>query len=575
MAENLETRQDIIDDINGYMHGPTTGFFSKYFGRLAKSDAASLNRDPDPLPAALPTNLWHWFATLFTDDCHGYRLTWRTKPLVNSGRSVDSGGPVFLTSNDPDRHEGNEWVDVRVVGEYRSNYGQYEGGFLDLCAHARQVFASQPTRLFLHGFYILESSMELWVFDRSGMYSCDVFDVQRDTSQFLTVMDRYKMMSDEELGMSSIIENAETGKRIIASPIGQLYLENLPLRSSEDVVGEGTTVYRAKREHSNGWDYVVKFKWQLASDRPEEQLWNIANNKKVWGMVSLDYHNTITSTANLRTGLKFVSTRQFPSEKHQANTSHPQGQSDTRTAGINGYTEETDRHFEDRILNCIITSPVGRPLHAFGPPLELLQVFRDAIKGHRSLYQDARILHQDVSLDNIIITDAQDHGEPRGILIDLDSAMELDNRQALDEQIIGTRRFMAIGVLKSRRHTYRHDLESFLYVFLFVVIANRSENLPATSMLRRWSSQDSSWEDLAALKTHDMDAPNFNCLLAEFPAGFEALKPVATKLHQLLFPPEEGTMWTGTVGSLKGTNELYDGILGAFDEAIGHGLDGK
>jgi serine/threonine-protein kinase RIO1 len=77
----------------------------------------------------------------------------------------------------------------------------------------------------------------------------------------------------------------------------------------------------------------------------------------------------------------------------------------------------------------------------------LLQVFRNAIKCHRSLYYDAKILHQDVSPGNIIILDGQDEGRPRGTLIDLASAIELADGSRTDLGMTGTRPFMAIGVL--------------------------------------------------------------------------------------------------------------------------------
>jgi len=49
--------------------------------------------------------------------------------------------------------------------------------------------------------------------------------------------------------------------------------------------------------------------------------------------------------------------------------------------------------------------------------------------------------------------------------------------------------FMVIEVLKGTAHTYRHDLESFFYVFLWVIIRygqGPDKNLPKTSQLRDW-----------------------------------------------------------------------------------------
>ena len=62
---------------------------------------------------------------------------------------------------------------------------------------------------------------------------------------------------------------------------------------------------------------------------------------------------------------------------------------------------------------------------------------------------------------------------------------ELDSSPSGVRHRTGT---MAIEVLEGRAHTYRYDLESFFYVFLWVIIRYGQEtdkNLPNTSRLRR------------------------------------------------------------------------------------------
>lgn len=246
-----------------------------------------------------------------------------------------------------------------------------------------------------------------------------------------------------------------------------------------------------------------------------------------------------------------------------------EGQRQEETCSSDGFvecTEETDNFFQNRILACIVTSPVGRPLHTFQSLLELLQVLRDAIKCHRSLYHDAKILHQDVSPGNIIILDGQDEGKPQGVLIDLDSAIELAEGAETEPDITGTRPFMAIGVLQSECHSYRHDLESFLYVFLWTIITNHTDNPPETSKLRQWSSGD--WDELAVRKSLDMDQEGFETILGEFPPEFDSLKPLAENLRQVLFPLRTGVIWTGTDGSPKAVDKLYNEMIHALEEAI-------
>lgn len=55
---------------------------------------------------------------------------------------------------------------------------------------------------------------ELWIFDRSGMYSCEVFDVSESPCRFFTVLIGYVSMSDAELGLSTLIKDDGPGTHI-------------------------------------------------------------------------------------------------------------------------------------------------------------------------------------------------------------------------------------------------------------------------------------------------------------------------------------------------------------------------
>jgi hypothetical protein len=72
--------------------------------------------------------------------------------------------------------------------------------------------------------------------------------------------------------------------------------------------------------------------------------------------------------------------------------------------------------YGNRIHCCLVVSPAGRPLHAYRSVGELLEVLRDAIQGHKSLLEDGKILHRDISENNIIITEAATKGDPKGML---------------------------------------------------------------------------------------------------------------------------------------------------------------
>ncbi|KAM5361949.1 hypothetical protein ACJA88_014258 [Fusarium oxysporum] len=580
--------QEILDNIDGRMHGPMSGFVKKYFSNfryvrlddLLEIQAAGRISSRCAVPSAAPSpdNFLPWFSNYVSRELDGARGSWHISNgnVASQHESVDDGARLLLTM--PASLASNvqtRWDHVQVIGQfYHRGCVCYQDGLLRLCRSAHQVFASQPTRLFLHGFYIRGSLIELWVFDRSGLYCSDVFDVRKDFIQFLSIILSYQRMTDQDLGKINIVETNKVGRYIIldsvAKPsLGKLYLESQPIASREGLVGTGTTCYRARMPDSNRWNYVLKFKWRWARERPEDELLKLAKKKCVWGAVSLDYYKEIESTANLRRGLRWGTHRKFARMHFHERHGGIEGQQlevTCHAAGLVEHTETTDNFFQNRILACIVTSPVGRPLHTFQSLTELLQAIRDAIKCHRSLCYDAKILHQDISPGNMIILDDQDEGKPNGILIDLDSATEATEGLGAEPGITGTRPFMAIGVLKGECHTYRHDLESFLYVFLWTVITNHTENPPETSKLRQWSNGD--WNELAVRKALDMNQDNFRHILEEFTPEFHSLKPLAESLRQILFPLRDGVIWTGTDGSPEAVSKLYDGITRAFEEAI-------
>lgn len=564
--------QEILDNIDGRLRGPMSGFIRRFFGDFqhVRQDVLLENQAPSP------DKILQWFSNYTSRELDGARGSWHISGgnVAPEHESADDGARLlFAMPTSPAPNVQPRWDHVQVIGQFYHRGCVYQDGLLRLCRSAHQVFASQPTRLFLHGFYIRGSLVELWVFDRSGLYCSDVFDVQQDFIQFLSIILSYQRMTDQDLGKINIIETDKGGSYIILDSVvipslGKLYLESQPIASRKGLVGTGTTCYRARMPDSNRWNYVVKFKWRWARERPEDELLKLAKEKCVWGAVSVDYYKEVESTANLRRGLRWGTHRKFATmhfrEKHGSIEEQRQGAT-CNADGLVEYTQETDNFFQNRILACIVTSPVGRPLHTFQSPTELLQVFRDAIKCHRSLY-DAKILHQDISPGNMIILDDKDEGKPKGILIDLDSAIELAEGLGTEPGITGTRSFMAIGVLKGECHTYRHDLESFLYVFLCTIITNHTENPPETSKLRQWSNGD--WDELAARKPLDMDQDSFRNILEEFPLEFHSLKPLAECLRQILFPLRNGVIWTGTDGSPEAVDKLYDGMIRAFEGAI-------
>jgi hypothetical protein len=229
-------------------------------------------------------------------------------------------------------------------------------------------------------------------------------------------------------------------------------------------------------------------------------------------------------------------------EKRKADTTTLHSIQEAKLDSLAGCESETHCN---RIPCCLVVSPAGRPLHTYRSVRELLEALRDVIAGDKLLLEKGKILHWNISESNIIITEAAAKGESKGMLIDLNLAKELDSLPSGASHQTGTMQFMAIEVLQGKGHTYRHDLESFFYVFTWMCIrygcgcedtgdgvetAARGERrkrarLTTTSVLRDWYTGNC--RQIANTKLGHMDKNGFENVVAEFAPQFESLKQLA------------------------------------------------
>jgi serine/threonine protein kinase len=220
----------------------------------------------------------------------------------------------------------------------------------------------------------------------------------------------------------------------------------------------------------------------------------------------------------------------------------------------------------DRKLYCVAIHPVGRPMQDYRTPLEVLEAFRDIVKGHQSLYIDGQILHRDVSKDNIMITSNPEEGAPKGFLIDLDVSQRLDDNNPKKPGRHGTRPFMAMGVLLGKEHTYRHDLESLFYCFLWIAISGQGKAWPREGS-KLWEWLKGGFEECALRKGGDMEPEGLERTLDEFATEFIPHKAFAREWWRLFPPAEYGLV----IGSDKTSNDprvLSSAMLKAVEHAI-------
>ncbi|OAF59713.1 hypothetical protein VC83_03925 [Pseudogymnoascus destructans] len=541
---------DDVEDFHGrYFEGKTWTHKAKNIYEQSRTQYAKGRWVGWPEPS-LQSSFFDWFMKFQDTVLSGLgRQYYTSANKVLRGSEANRKLDIFLTLADVAiLNEGHDWSNVLVIGEHKQNPDEDRSTktLVQLAGYAREVFGSQPDRRFVPGFTICGSVMRLWVFDRSGPYSSEKFDINKEPERFIQVIAGYALMTEAELGLNTFIRR-DGDKYIVAQGV-RIWLEDKPLAWQRAIVCRGTACYRGRNKDPGRWDHVVKFAWPSDKRYREGDLLKLAKERGVKGIAEWVHHEQINidghpdTISHLRRGMKFGVPRKLSSKTSwvDSGAGSSQGVSITRslrgrsrsskgrltglgistssttisssgqkrkrggfvdgnggmkrsksgdsrtdldiaTDAENGDPDTADLRsiqepepdslagcesetYGNRIHCCLVVSPAGRPLHAYRSTKELLEALRDAVRGHKSLLEDGKILHRDISENNIIITEAASKGEPTGRLIDLDLAKELDSVPSGASHRTGTMQFMAIEVLQGKGHTYRHDLESFFYV---------------------------------------------------------------------------------------------------------------
>ena len=566
---------------------------------------------------------WFDFQNEFLSGERGVYYSSTTKDLTGceSKRQID----LFTKPNDEKLSKVvHDWKDIEVIGELTVTDSKKKAKLLQIARYVRDVFSVQPTRRYVHAFTLCGNYMQAWVFDRSGPYSSTEFDIHKEPETFIRMIAAYVMMSEEELGLDTFTERNEGGQFITVKEEAtgkekRLQLEQFPIAYQRATVCRGTSCFRTKTPNSKDFQYVTKFSWVSDKRRPEADLLRLAHERGVEGIAKLYAHHRITSIADMRRDLKFGKPYTFRdtvlspvsslsqgrsllsqsfgklgglgpaekaskkrkaidavgsiSKKSRSNSQSPKKakwkhEVNRQTTSL--YTHD-DSSFDNRIFRCLVISPAGRALRNYRSIRELLEALRDAIKAHKSLYTKGKILHRDISENNIIITNPEKTGGFTGILIDEDLAKEIGSGPSGARHQTGTMEFMAIQVLHGVDHTYRHDLESFFYVLLWICARRAWErefrckmvDRPERQIMTKWYT--GTFHDIADAKEGSMHVNKFEDILEEFPEAFNPVKPLCKTIRAILFPYKDGLI----VGTPPGPpDKLYNAIIEAFNNTL-------
>ncbi|KAK2687592.1 hypothetical protein FoTM2_008892 [Fusarium oxysporum f. sp. vasinfectum] len=435
----------------------------------------------------------------FSDHCFANLSSGQQSNYYHSSPAVSGFTDCFLIPSSC-QNKGHPWPVTQVIGVEDSpdSDSDYDSGVIRLYENVEKVFQHQPIRLFSPWLSPVRQPNGALAFQQIGALLIWAFSQYIDTNIFTS----YTRMNDTSTSKAARTIGSHTRASInelTRSPSTNLRFGFLPTLPAAPLHAIEPWIVTAMSSSSS-------FSSRMEESRDEEKLLRLTKARNVWGITELiDYQCLDTDAIT---------------------------------------------------LSCIVASPFGRPVKEYRTALEVLECLRDTIKALRSLYLDAKILHQDISDNNILISNAGNNNPDlsKGILIDFDNAMDVEIEPEKPYSLSGTKTFMAIDLSRGSDdrvlHTYRHDLESFFYV-----------------RLRPWEVVWRNWPEIAEEKK-DISNDNFVAILAEFHPGFEGLESLAHSLRDALFFPDGNEFFMGTSIDIRETEKLYSAMIGAFEKAV-------
>ncbi|CAD6501136.1 BgTH12-01390 [Blumeria graminis f. sp. triticale] len=735
--------EDLKEALSGELEGSVfvnvIGFWDKYFESermkverdILTKKYAELCADPKFKFPAVPTEdaVWKWMKVIENDlfqasrdpkdlavtdsiERYGHAFTGSQFHTLAAGQIIGNQAKrqvdYFIKRRDLPIENEHHWSDILVVGELTiSSSKVFRQKFLQLSVYMREVFMAQPLRRFVHGFILFERDLQLWVYDRSGPYSCSYIDIGKSPEKLVHVLVTYMLINDEELGLEPNVKYNDNGMVVHLKVPGSgeprmITLDPKPISQQKAYLCRGTSCYVATNSSC-----VVKFSWRICDSISEIELLEKADS--IAGMVRIIGSLDLVKISQLREGLIFTKTmvknlcptenvmntphdysgeiKRIPkesvnnqlgrkrksealqAEKEVASSSKREKsvQESTKTsqrvtgsrpllssarfnhgqicstptesrvfmeesstllvnqsisekrktvddAQVNNrmkriqlssnvgliatdHSAGSSRHPgtstisksgkksakmvnaevinpRDRQFTAAGISPYGRPIDKFRSVLELVIGMNDAIKAHRSLLMNAKILHRDISVNNILLTGMEKADKLGGVLIDLDLATLLEEGKGQDEArlMTGTMQFIALDILRNSfaetgtvvTHTYRHDLESFLYVLLWVCIncGWKDDDKPHGDFLSRWYI--GSAQQIYDSKENDMRKSRIRDLISKFAPRFFDIKDLAEEFWDVLFVLQKDKQKKKS----EDPHRLYGPIIAAFDRAI-------
>ncbi|KAF8220408.1 hypothetical protein L208DRAFT_1333898 [Tricholoma matsutake] len=415
-----------------------------------------------------------------------------SRTAKNTTPSETTSGPSSAQHSNKRKFAGthNDTGSKRVRSS-ESTASRITNDQMQLATYALEAMAVS-TRHYTTAVFIDKFVVSLWYYDRACVIRTVNFDFRKEPAKLALVLYAMSNCSRSYAGFDPfLLPNPTAAPSSASGPltktIGAHFVfppdgREISVDSTSDVrfcikeilseyrglIGRGTMVYHVSRIHEDGRledGQVIKSSWPLVlRTREATTIATLLQAIPEWKDHLPEVHFSSTYTAK-QLGLPRFKLLKSHSEKDK---------------------------LEDRELHVLAMS-LYKKMWEVDSVEEFQDIFVDCVECHYHAYATAKVLHRDLSENNLMFKYREDCA--LGIVNDWDMASHLNATGEVPTSTArhrtGTVPFMARDLLVDEPpvHLYRHDLESFFYILVWAAVHFDIQNkmrLPTHAALRVW-----------------------------------------------------------------------------------------